>query len=319
MVWDTDNTAWTKSQIGTVKVFKAGAGELHVTLDHTAGTQYVAFGDRIWSEYVATGAEAHRGTVVNAEPDDLKLVNKQIVWSGVAKTDVVDLVANVNDGLISEDGRTLFEIGYFGPERDAFGNVLDTDKYDLVFNRVRAPFRPFNPSQELSLLSRSGDTFSAELDRLVVGSGALDVSFGPAGWQVRITQDSVSDFEAAIAKYLQPKIYATQDPNINPKIDPTLFKAMVADANRDGLYISSLPTGPNKRGLDSGRIIGWDPDGRIIMLEVVESDRAEANLADNLSDDFYSREAPVFRLDDKLLYDPDYVPPEGQRRSQRLR
>ena len=295
MVWN--GTAWVQSKIGTVKVFKAGAGELHVTLDHANSTQYVAFGDRIWSEYVAMGAEAHRGTVVNAQPDDLKLVNKQIVWSGVEKGDVENLVANAEDGLISEDGRTLFEIGYFGPARDTFGNVLPGDTYDLVFNRVRVPFQPFNPSQELSLLSRDDDTFSNELDRVVVGNGALDVSFGPAGWQVRITQSSVEDFEAAIADYLES----------GDEIDPDLFKTMVDHPDRDGLYISSLPKAPGQRGLDSGRVIGWDPAGRIITLEVVESDRAEANLADNLNGAFYLREAPVFRLDDKLLYDPAVI------------
>ena len=57
-----------------------------------------------------------------------------------------------------------------------------------------------------------------------------------------------------------------------------------------------------ERGLDSGRVVGWDPDGGIVMLDVVESDRSEASLADNYGRSFFLREAPVYRLDDKVLF-----------------
>ena len=62
------------------------------------------------------------------------------------------------------------------------------------------------------------------------------------------------------------------------------------------------PDGVRPAWSDSGRIIGWDPNERIIMVEVVESDRSEANLADNFGEAFYLREAPVYRLDDKVLF-----------------
>ena len=51
---------WTAVEVGTVKVYKAG-GELHVTLNQDTDTNMVGFGDRIWSEYVAVGANAHTG------------------------------------------------------------------------------------------------------------------------------------------------------------------------------------------------------------------------------------------------------------------
>ena len=60
--------------------------------------------------------------VLNTDPTDLKLLNKQIVWTGLGSSLISQFGFVTGDGLISEDGRTLFDIGYFGSTLDAFAN-----------------------------------------------------------------------------------------------------------------------------------------------------------------------------------------------------
>jgi Ca2+-binding RTX toxin-like protein len=273
------NGTWTESKIGTVKVFKAGAGELHITLDHSdpnAGTQFVAFGSRIWSEYVAAGNDAHAGTVVSETPQDVKLVNKQIVWDDVTKGTIDQLGFVTGDSLISEDGRSLVEIGYFGATLDDFGNPTASNNLDLTFNRLRTPFQPFGTGQQLDILARDGATYTEVADNttntqkvVFVGAGSLDVSFGPSGWQIRLDAISKPTFEARVIQHLVNEDLMTQGAT---EIDPAAFSTLINDPTRNGLYLSSTPQGVGERGLDSGRVVGWDPDGGIVMLDVVESD-----------------------------------------------
>ncbi|MDG1413634.1 MAG: hypothetical protein P8Q89_05975, partial [Alphaproteobacteria bacterium] len=266
----------TEEKVGTVEVYKEGAGELHIRLD--AG-KVIGYGDRLYSEYVALGGKAHTGDVSAETLDDIKRSNKQVVWQKVDPAYANHTGFVTGDSLVSTNGRALFEIGYIGQARDEFGTLISGGNIDLTFNQLRVPFQPFQPGQNMTLVARDGTdigdrigTFDEKLsvdeqNIFTIGTGSLDVAFGPDGWQVKLSSDAADIFDAKLIAHLTDNYSGRSDIGI----DAEAFAHMVADV-RDGLYLSSpLPDGAT-RGLDIGKVVAYDSDQRLVTLEVLTSD-----------------------------------------------
>ena len=272
----------TQTEVGTVRIYKAGAGELHI--DMKAGV-YLDFGDRLYSQYTASGADAHSGKLVVDLSNPLSLMNKRLLLKDVARSTIGAAGILTGDSLRSESGRELVDVGYLGEALDSNGNALNDGNYDLILNQLRLSSRPFEPASTLYLVNFDGTTWTniqqngTEANYLV-GSGALDVDFGPDGWEILLssaTQTNLDNFDSAL---------------------PNDWQRSLTD--RTGLYLSTSPVnGAGEPGIDVGRLMGWDRATGKAIVEVLDVDRDEATLAPGSK--LYLREAPVSRLPDVNL------------------
>jgi hypothetical protein len=325
-VFEVDEEGNT-TRIGIVDVYKAGARELHIALDDD---QVVTFGTRIYSEYIAQGDEAHGGEVVSQDDRDVDLRNKRVLWEDLDPALFGLMGFASGDNLVSSDGRTLLEIGYVGVARDAYGNLMYEDAtsgIDLIFNRLRAVQAPFQPNQRIDLLKReAGDSFESVIegenytvpgvggtvteDDFNIRGGALDVAFGPNGWDVILTDSAAVIFAAELENYLASINEQFAANSGNQALFDIAFNQMAQDPDRLGLYLSSLPLLDNDKGQDTGRVVGWNARTNTVTLEILRTDRAEAHLGEHLGEEFFLRLPPVFRVDD-AGFTPEGVAVDG--------